>query len=905
MAKKKWHSLDIDTTVKELNSDFKKGLASKEVPLLIKKHGENSLPEEKKESIFKIILHQFNSPLIYVLLIAGIITFLLQDYTDSVIIFLTVILNTVIGFIQEKKASDVLSKLRSISKVKSYVIRDGIEREVSQDELTVGDIIILHAGNKVPADCRVIESHGLKVNESALTGEWQPVPKHANVLPEETTIFDQKNILFMSCGVESGWGKAIVVEVGVKTEIGKIAKLLKSTKKEKTIIQKKIHNFTSWLAIGVALVSVFIFITGIISNRPLKEMFLIAVVTSVAAIPEGLAVALTVILALGMSRILDKKGLVRNVASAETLGSTSVIATDKTGTLTEGNMQVANIYAGEEGILKEGQVYSKINKITKEDELKMMSLKGAILCSEAFIENPDESFEKWIVRGDPMERALLVAGMHVGITEDKINNGDKEVERKPFDSASKYSAVLYDHDSKHYMLYVLGAPETLLSKSTAFDDKKVVELDEGLRQKIVNKFDLLASKGQRVVATAYKKIPKSIGKKFSLPTECDLTKICEDLIFSGLISLSDPLRKDIKEVIATCQTAGIKVIIVTGDHKLTAKAIAEEIGFKIDNDNLIDGIQLEKMSDEELRNKITDIKVYARVEPAQKLRIIEAWKELGHQIAMTGDGINDAPALRRADIGIGLESGTDIAKEASDLVLLSDNFSIIVEAIREGRKIVDNMKKTIIFMVSECFSEIVLILGSIIFGLPIFILPVQVLWENLIEGSPQGIAIAFEPEEEGVMKRKPESLKTPLFNKLMLDILFKFGIITDIILFFLGWYLYHNGMPIEEVRTFCFVGLAISSLFYGFSCKNLKKNLWEYNPFNNKWLNLSVLFGWVMILLAVYNPVLQVFLRTVPLPTFDWIILMCLGLTQVALIEYVKYTHIKKDRKLNKFSKNI
>lgn len=894
MRKNDWHSYELESIFEELRSDKDFGLSSKNIPQLLKKYGKNILPEEKKASVLLLIFSQFKSPLIFILMIAGITTLLLGHFTDSLIIFSTVILNTTIGFIQEKKASDVLSKLKSLAKIKSYVIRDGVEKEINQDELTVGDVIILHAGNKVPADCRVVESHGLKSNESALTGEWQPVSKITLALPEKTTIFDRKNILFMGCGVDSGWGKAIVVEIAENTEIGKIASLLKHTKKEKTNIQKKIDNFSKWLALGVAFFAMFIFFIGMLSNRPFFEMFLIAVAVSVAAIPEGLTVALTVILALGMSRILEQKGLVRNIISAETLGSTAVIATDKTGTLTEGNMQVSDIFVGKERMVFNDKIISKINKITKEDELKMLSLKTAVLCSEAFIENPEEALEKWIVRGDPMERALVMAGINLGIAEDKIKNNKKEVERKPFDSANKYSAVLYDHDDDNFMLYVLGAPEILLTKSTKFDDKEIIEIDQNLKDSIKSKLEMIASKGQRIIATAYKKIPKTEKINSDLSSSCDLTHLCDDLTFSGIISLSDPLRKDIREVIMSCKSAGINVIIVTGDHKLTAKAIAEEIGFKITANNIIEGSELAQLSDQEFKKRIRDIKVYARVEPAQKVKIVEAWKELGYQIAMTGDGINDAPALRRADIGIGLESGTDIAKEASDLVLLSDDFSIVVKAIREGRKIVDNMKKTIVFMVSECFSEIVLILGSIVFGLPIFILPVQILWENLIEGSPQGIAIAFEPEETDIMKRKPESSKTPLFSPIMKDIIFKFGIITDIILFFIAWALYHNGMPIEEVRTFCFVGLALSSLCFGFSCKNLKKNLWHYNPFNNKWLNISILFGWAMILLAVYNPILQILLKTIPLPLMDWIILMGIGLLQIVLIEFVKYIHIKK-----------
>lgn len=894
MNKNIWHAKNVKSILKELNTDSNHGLSESEALLRIKKNGRNILLEEKKDSVFKIVFSQFNSPLIYILLIAGFITLFLQHFTDALIIFITIILNTTIGFLQEKKASDILNKLKSIVKVKSYVIRDGLEKEINQSDLTIGDIIILHAGNKVPADCRVIESHDLKINESALTGEWQSVSKKIDVLEENTQIFDQKNMLFMSCGVESGWGKAVVVEVGSKTEIGKIANLLKSTRKEKTLYQKKIHSFSQLIAILVFVVACLVFITGIANNHSFIDMFMTTVAMSVAAIPEGLAVAITIILALGMSRILEKKGLVRHIVSAETLGSTSVIATDKTGTLTEGNMRVANIYVGSKELMSLDFVKSKIGSITKEDALKMLCLKTAILCSEAFIENPEENFEKWIIRGDPMEKALIIAGMNLGITEEKISNADKEIERKPFDSASKYSAVLYDFDEKNYMLYILGAPEILLARSIKYDNNTIIKLNNEGKNSIANTLDLLASKGQRVVATAYKKISKSEFKKSGLSSACDLTKLCSDLVFSGLIALNDPLRLGIKDVIKTCKNAGIEVIIATGDHRLTAKAIAEEIGFEISDDNIIDGITLGNMTDEELKERIYNIKIYARVEPAQKLRIIKAWKEKGHQIAMTGDGINDAPALKQADIGIGLESGTDIAKEASDLVLLSDDFSIIVSAIREGRKIIDNIKKTIVFMVSECFSEIVLIVGCILFGVPIFILPVQILWENLIEGSPQGISLAFEPEEEHIMKRKPENPKAPLFDSLMKDIVFKFGILTDIILFFIGLALYRNGMPIEEVRTFCFVGLALSSLCYGFSCKNLRKSIWNYNIFSNKWLNLSILFGWIMIILAVYNPFLQTVLKTIPLPLKDWVLLALLGITQVLLIEWIKYIHINK-----------
>ena len=867
--KQNWHNLSWEEIIRILNSNSEKGLSEKEVKIRQKEFGFNKLPEEKPLSKLKIFLEQFKSPLIYILVIAGIITLILKDFTDAVVIFGAVFLNTVFGFFQENKTSRILSELKKLAKIKAYVIRNGDEKEINQEELAPGDIILLYPGNKVPADGRLIESPNLKVNEASLTGEWFPSEKITEVLPEKAPLADRDNMVFMGCVVEDGRGKAIVTETGLKTEIGKVAEMIRRTKEEKTPYQRKIIHLSKVIGISVIFLSFLIFILGIAAGREMFEMFLTAVAVAVAAIPEGLPIGITVILAIGMQRILKKRGLVRKMVAAETLGSTSVICTDKTGTLTEAKMQVAGIFSETKELFTDGQKYSeKIDKNGSEPHI--LALKIGMLCTEAFIENPEDELHQWIIRGRPMEKALLLAGIQAGFSKKELEKEQPKIDELFFDPVYKYSATLHRFSDEGNILYVLGAPEIIL---------KFSELSSEKLNQFNQKLDNLASRGSRILGCAYKKIRG---------TEIKDTDF-QEMTFVAFIAFHDPIRKEVKEAIKICRQAGMRPIIVTGDHRLTAKAIAEELGLPAKEENIIEGSELEKLSEEEFQKRLEKIEIYARVEPKQKLKIIQAWQEKGEVVAMTGDGINDAPALKKADIGVALGSGTDVAKEASDLILLTDNFSIIVAAVEEGRVIIDNIRKTVTLLVSQCFSEIILIGASIIGGLPLPILPAQILWENLIEGSPQGIALAFEPKEKDVMGRKPEHPNRPLLTPQMKTIIFGFGLFTDLILLGLFFYLLKIGMPLPEIRTVIFAALAIDTVFYALSCKNLRKNIWQYNPFSNLYLVGSMIFSTGMLFFAIYFPPSQNLLKTVPLNFFDWLLLLGLGMINLILIESTKW----------------
>jgi Ca2+-transporting ATPase len=600
-------------------------------------------------------------------------------------------------------------------------------------------------------------------------------------------------------------------------------------------------------------------------------MFITAVAVAVAAIPEGLPIAMTVILAIGMQRVLKEGGLIRKLSSAETLGSTSVICTDKTGTLTEGKMKVDRVITP-----------IKILKRELNLESEFLALKIAALTSEAFVENIDSPKEEWVLRGRPTDRALLEAGIEKGVMSLKI----KKIIELPFNTINKFIAAIFKEPEKD-ILYVCGAPERILERCNFYQLRDDIPLLDSENLKIFEaKLKKLAGAGLRVVGTGYKKV------KSSELEATDLEKEVNSLVFTGFIALKDPVRKDVKEAIKICRQAGMRVIIATGDHKLTAESVAKEIGFKIKEENVLEGKNLDKLSDGEF-NKILDrIKIYARVEPKHKTRIIEAWQKRGEVVAMTGDGVNDAPALKKADIGVALGSGTEVAKETADLVLLNNSFSIIVKAVEEGRAILDNIRKVITYLLSDSFTEVILIGVSILVGFPLPITAVQILWVNLIEDGLPDIALAFEPKEKDLMKLKPTGHKIHLLTREMKVIIFIIGIITDLILLTLFFWLHYHDHNILHIQTMIFACLSIDSLFYVFSCKSLRRNLWHINLFSNKLLVIALIVGILTLLLAIYNPFFQMFLKTVPLSLNDWIIIIGLGLAEIVLIEITKWYFI-------------
>ena len=907
-----WHSLSWEEAVRVFDSDIEKGLSEREAWDRQKKLGANLLPEEKPLSRLKIFFEQLRSPLIYILIIASLITLFLREWADFIVITGAILLNTVVGYFQENKASRALKALKKVVKVETQVIREGNELKLDSQELVAGDIIILTAGNKVPADARLIETNNLKVNEAPLTGEWLPAQKTTEVLAVEVPVADRDNMVYMGCMVEDGKGKAVVTTIGQHTEMGRIASLVKKTVEDKTPLQKKLARFSKLIGIIVAFMSLSIFVGGILRQKELLEMFMTSIAVAVAAIPEGLPVAMTVILALGMQRILKRKGLVRKLIAAETLGSTSIACTDKTLTLTEGKMAVFETVTLQDEISGQGRMpWSTVFKEkAKKDQIFLMTI--ATLTNEAFIENPQEVYTLWRIRGRPTDKSLLLAGAEVGLRKEELLKVYPKIEEIPFNSENKFIALLiqatpafYRQEAKflkkikvslirdpivqgsEQALLVSGAPEKILNFSSHVQAAgQVKRLDKETLAKLNQALENLTSQGLRVVATAYRKMPKSPAR--------DLEKEIKDLTFVGFIGLKDPLREEAKEAIKVCQGAGMRPIIVTGDHLLTARAIGRELGLKTKKENLIEGKDLDKLSEKEFQDKVKDIEIYARVEPRHKLRIIEAWQKRGEVVAMTGDGINDAPALKKADIGVSLGSGTDVAKEVADLVLLTDNFNIIVAAVEEGRAIIDNIRKVITYLLSDSFTETLLIGISIILGWPLPVTAVQILWVNLIEDGLPGVALAFERKEKDVLTRKPEGKKTRLFTNEMKTIIFIIGLVTDLILVGLLWWLLQQGYEIQYVRTMIFGGLGINSLFYIFSCKSLRRNIWHINPFSNRFLVLAVLFGFLMLVAGIHLPILQTLLKTVPLGPTSWLVLLAFGVLNIVLIEVAKYYFIVK-----------
>jgi Ca2+-transporting ATPase len=843
-----WHHLSFLKVVELLDTDINEGLSGEEVVTRQKKFGFNELPDKKSLSSGKIFFSQFQSPLIYILLIAGMVTLALGKWTDAIVIFIAVSISAVFGYWEEHKTIAILSKLKKVLQTKTIAIREGRKIEIDQKAIIPGDIVILRAGDRIPADGRIFEVDDLKVSEAVLTGEWMPALKIIDALPKNISLADRDNMVYAGSLIEGGEGKAIITATGLHTEAGKIARLVRETKEEISPLQKKLRSFGKFMGILIGAISALIFIGGLLRQGNPLEMFEAAVAMAVGGIPEALPIVMTIILAIGMERLLKKRGLIRKLASVETLGSTSIICFDKTKTLTRGKMELADVIA----------------------EDKERVLKIAALCNEAFIENPYDSPAQWRVKGAPTDRALLLAGKNFGVLKTELEKKSVQLAKLPFNSSRKYQLSLRKENGET-LLYITGAPEKILEQSV--NQKNWQELVEKLTQR-----------GLRVVGTGYKKIP---GKK----NKTDITEDeINDFTFMGLLGFKDSLRKGIKHAITIAKEAGLKPIIITGDHRRTAKAIAEEAGLDVKDDEIIEGQNIDGISDINFLNKVRKFKIYARAEPRHKIRIVRAWQNKGETVAMVGDGVNDSPALKKADIGIALGSGTEIAKEAADVVLLNDSFDIIIKAIEQGRVILDNLRKSITYVLADSFSSIIIVgISKIIFGWPLPILPVQILWNNIVEDTLPNIAYAFEPGEKDVMRRGPSSAKAPLLTKEMKILVFGGGLVDEVLTLLLFWYLWRKlGLNLDYVRTMIFGAICLDTAFVVYSYKNLRKNIWQINIFTNKWLIVSSLVVFIAYALAIYAPPLQKILHTVPLGPGSWFILILLGIASILIIEATK-----------------
>ncbi|MBI4114631.1 MAG: HAD-IC family P-type ATPase [Candidatus Niyogibacteria bacterium] len=873
-----WYKRTVESALTELKTDADAGLSSQEAEARLSRYGPNVLKQETSFRFFGLLFDQIKSPLVFILIIAGFISIAIHEYTDALVIFIAVFINTVIGIYQEGRAGRAFDKLRSSVKKYAVVLRNGKRMEMNTEQIVPGDIVVLEAGSQVPADVRLIMLKGLEVNEAILTGEWMPQEKNARELVGDNRITEQKNMAFMGTLIEDGFAKGVVVATGQETELGKIAGFLKNEKEELTPFQKGVGRLARIVGIIVVAIVIIIFTLGVFQGDAIAEMFLTAVVIAVAAIPEGLPVAVTIILAISMSRILGKGGLVKKLVKAETLGSTTIILTDKTGTLTKGEMKLR--YAISANDLLAGKQEGQDSDV----------LTVGVATSSAFIEKRDTGSAEWIVRGKPTDKALLYAGMEKNITLDAILEKEERVDFLPFDSERRVAVALHKNREGSHTMYVTGAPEVLI-ESSFFLGSEAHPLSVYDKHMIQKAYDAFTSEGMRVVAVARKMVSYN-----EIPRK-NRGKLLEKLAFTGLIAFNDPIRLDVGNAIASAKEAGLRAVLVTGDHANTARAVAHETGLSMEEE-VITGEMLEKMNDEEVRQAITTHQIFARVLPSQKLRLVRMLHKEKEIVAMTGDGINDAPALTEADIGIAVGSGTDVAKEASDLVLLHDSFGIIVKAIAEGRIVLSNLRKVITYVLATNFSEVILVSAALLMKFPLPVLPVQILWANLIEEGFMNFVFAFEKGDDVLKEKGNQGGSDNIITREMWFIIVGAGIITSLLLVVLLLYLSAKDYPIEEIRTILFAGLSLDALFFVFSIKNLKKPLWKINLVDNTYLLFAFFISAVFLIAALTFPPLEHILQTVTPSLGEFVMLVGIGLFNLLAIEAAKWYYIIRKMKM-------
>jgi Ca2+-transporting ATPase len=877
-----WYQLDVKETFQELRTS-EEGLTDAEVKERLAQYGPNIFAQEEKLRRLKILLHQFKSPLIYILIIAGIVTFLLREYIDTGVIMAVVILNAIIGYIQEFKAEESMRALKKMVLPKARVVREGKEKEITGEQLVPGDIVVMASGGKVPADLRLFKTIELKIEEAALTGESIPVEKTTSSIKEANlTPGDQINMAFMGTIAASGRGRGVVVETGTRTVLGQIAEQVREVSTAKAPVQDKLERFAKLIGIVVIGFSSAVFGIGIWMGAKVSEMFMVAVATAVSAIPEGLPVAVTVAMAIGVSRMARRNAIVRKLPAVETLGSTTIICSDKTGTLTKNEMTVRLIYDGQHTYEVTGSGYEPKGEIlheklpAKTNELRDLQyvLRIGLLCNESNIYQEDGEYK---VNGDPTEGALIVAAMKTGLNPVEERESYPEIAILPFESERGYMATLHRHADKKFV-FVKGAPERVLDMCT--DCLTDAELKS---KEILNVSNNFAQEGLRVLAMGFKEVSPD-------KEELTLKDVESGIIYAGLQGMRDPPRPEAIEAIEGCKQAGIRTIMITGDHAVTAVAIAKTLRMGGNDPNVLTGKELEVMGEEELFRRVKDVSVYARVSPTHKLTITQQLLKHGEVVAVTGDGVNDAPALKAAQIGIAMgKTGTDVAKEASDMVLADDNFATIFSAVEGGRVVYDNIKKVTLFLVSCGLGELLAILATIVMRLPIPYIPAQILWLNLVTNGLQDVALAFEPGEKGVLRRSPKSPKEGILSSLMIQRTFLMGTVLALGTLFIFISDLKSGVPLERARTAALTTMVFFQFYQALNCRSETRSIFRMSLLSNPFLLFSMIAAFFAQLAVLYVPALQWIFRTVPLTMTEWLEIVVVTVTIVIAVEIDKW----------------
>ncbi len=872
-----FYQKEIDTVLLELESTAE-GLFDDQVEERQKKYGPNKLSEDKKINPFMIFLSQFNSFIIWILIIAVVISFFLGEFVDATIIIIILVLNAVFGFLQEYRAEKVMATLKKLNALKCKVMRKRNIFEIPAEEVVPGDILILSEGEKVPADARIIEEDGLYIDESSLTGESNAVKKTNNLISNKIGIGDQRNMVFASTNVTKGKAKAIVVSIGMKTEIGKIANMINEVKEEETPLQKKLTELGRWLGVLTIIICIGVFAVSIvkdssglneITNKVLLNNFMIAVSLAVAAIPEGLPAIVTISLALGVKSMAKKNVLVRKLPAVETLGSCDVICSDKTGTFTQNSMTVTTIYANKKIIevsnQKEKDSFFSQNEKYDSKKLERLLLCG-VLCNDSTILRDDNQ-----IVGDPTEKSLIVTAQKAGMNALSLKENNKRIKTIPFDSSKKRMTTI-NHIKGANLVFMKGAPDVIVKfcKYIEIDGKKRKMTKEDIENILYNN-SCMAKKALRVLGFAYKEDDKKDPEK--------------DLVFLGLQGMIDPPREGVSEAVRKCHDAGIKVIMITGDYQETAVAIGDEIGVV---GKVLTGVELDHMSEESLKHHVEETVIYARVSPEHKLRIVSALQSNGHVVSMTGDGVNDAPALKKADIGVAMGSGTDVAKEASKMIINDDNFVSIVNAVEEGRKIYDNIKKFVIYLVSFNIAEVLLIFLSVMLGLPLPLIAIQILWLNLVTDGLPALALGVDPASEKIMNKKPRNKSEKFVNKYSFAKFAVIGTLAALATLYIYILMIKSTNNLNVAQTGAFTALVIFEI----AGIQMIRSEYQLGFFSNKALILAAIGSILLQLSVIYTPVAKYF-KTVPLGVMEWLIISTAAILVISLY-YIMDHYIKK-----------
>lgn len=880
-----WHHLPPESILAQLQTDLKQGLSNPEAASRLQQYGENRLTPRRGKTPLQLLLAQFNQPLIYILLLSAAITAFLEEWTDSSVIFGVVIINAAIGFIQEFNAIRAIDALARTLNTNATVVREARHQTVPAYLLVPGDIVLLQAGDRVPADLRLLQQRNLQIDESALTGESLPVEKRIDILPADTLLADRHNMAYSSTLITGGSGSGIVVASGDNTEIGLINRMIASATELETPLTQKMSQFSQlllWVIIGCALLT---FTVGVIRGESMMDMFMASVALAVGAIPEGLPAAITITLAIGVSRMAKRNAIIRKLPAVETLGSTTVICSDKTGTLTQNQMTVQSIFAGGKLFEVTGSGYTPEGEFrldgtaadSRAHPALLECLKAGLLCNDARLLT---SKGDWQIQGDPTEAALLVAAHKAGLHHASISSHHPRLDAIPFESQQQFMATLHHNlaeDARH--IYLKGSPESLLPRCTqTFDDKlQAAPLDAA---SLTHQLETMAAQGLRVLA-------------FARCDHCDDSvyphHVNENLTFIGLQAMIDPPRPEAVASIEACYRAGIKVKMITGDHPVTALAIARQLGMRL-SDQVISGSDLQHLDEDQYRNIVEQYAVYARVAPEQKLLLVQALQANGEVVAMTGDGVNDAPALRQADIGVAMGlGGTEVAKEAAAMVLTDDHFATIQAAVEEGRGVFDNLVKFIAWTLPTNLGEGLVITAAVLANTALPITPLQILWINMTTAVLLGLMLAFEPKEPGLMRRQPRNPKQPILTK---HLVFRISLVGVLLLAgsfgLFNWELSH-GASLPAARCAAVNVFVFCELFYLFNCRSLQHSMLHVGLFSNLWVILGVLAMTGLQLLFTYWPPMQAIFGSADIGWTEWQLILSFSFAVYCIIGVEKW----------------